>query len=144
MRSASHFPVKILQNTLTTFPFASHACFDKKLIDICVIIASSCSSSKLLRFSLNLSPVSTHAVNATRATTKQTTQFELLKMGQNYMGSRAGPQNEKWSDRQITENPTGSIHKEARKKSLTQKKLILIRGFAFEKYGPCSKNAQRK
>ena len=33
---------------------------------------------------------------------------------------------------------------EARKKSLTQKKLILIRGFAFEKYGPCSKNAQRK
>ena len=25
---------------------------------------------------------------------------------------RAGPQNEKWSDRQKTENPTGSIHKE--------------------------------
>ena len=123
MRSASHFPVKILQNTLTTFPFASHACFDKKLIDICVIIASSCSSSKLLRFSLNLSPVSTHAVNATRATTKQTTQFELLKMGQNYMGSRAGPQNEKWSDRQITENPTGSIHKEARKKKFDPKKV---------------------
>ena len=123
MRSASHFPVKILQNTLTTFPFASHACFDKKLIDICVIIASSCSSSKLLRFSLNLSPVSTHAVKATRATTKQTTQFKLLKMGQNYMGSRAGPQNEKWSDRQITENPTGSIHKEARKKKFDPKKV---------------------
>ena len=60
------------------------------------------------------------------------------------MHSRAGPQNEKWSDRQKTENPSGSIHKEARKKSLTQKKLILMRGFAFEKYGPCSKNAQRK
>ena len=30
------------------------------------------------------------------------------------------------------------------KKSLTQKKLILMRGFAFEKYGSCSKNAQRK
>ena len=30
------------------------------------------------------------------------------------------------------------------KKSLTQKKFILMRGFAFEKYGPCSKNAQRK
>ena len=60
------------------------------------------------------------------------------------VGIRAGPQNEKWSDRQKTENPTGSIHKEARKKSLTQKKLILMRGFAFEKYGPCSKNAQRK
>ena len=58
---------------------------------------------------------------------------------------RAGPQNEKWSDRQKTENPTGSIHQEARKKkSLTQKKFILMRGFAFEKYGPCSKNAQRK
>ena len=25
------------------------------------------------------------------------------------------------------------------KKSLTQKKLILMRGFAFEKYGPCSR-----
>ena len=49
---------------------------------------------------------------------------------------RAGPQNEKWSDRQITENPTRSIHKEARKKSLTQKKLILIRGIAFEKITP--------
>ena len=57
---------------------------------------------------------------------------------------RAGPQNEKWSDRQKTENPTGSIHKEARKKKFDPKKLILMRGFAFEKYGPCSKNAQRK
>ena len=58
--------------------------------------------------------------------------------------SREGPHNEKWSDRQKTENPTGCIHKEARKKSLTQKKFILIRGFAFENYGPSSKNAQRK
>ena len=56
---------------------------------------------------------------------------------------RAGPQNEKWSDRQKTENPTGSIHKEARKKKFDQS-LILIRGFAFEKYGQCLKNAQRK
>ena len=60
------------------------------------------------------------------------------------MNSRAGPQHEKWSDRQKTENPTGSIHKEARKKKFDPKKLILIRGFAFEKFGPCSKNAQRK
>ena len=42
--------------------------------------------------------------------------------------SGAGPQNEKWSDRQITENPTGSIHKEARKKSLTPKKVHFDEG----------------
>ena len=39
------------------------------------------------------------------------------------MPIRAGPQNEKWSDRQITENPTGSIHKEARKKKFDPKKV---------------------
>ena len=54
------------------------------------------------------------------------------------LSSRAGPQNEKWFNQQITLDPTGSIHKIARKKSLTQKKLILIRGIAFEKNGPCS------
>ena len=59
------------------------------------------------------------------------------------ISNRAGPQNEKWSNQQKTENPTGSIHQDARKKSLAQKKFILMRGFAFEKYGPCSKNAQR-
>ena len=36
---------------------------------------------------------------------------------------RAGPQNEKWSDRQKTENPTGSIHKEVRKKKFDPKKV---------------------
>ena len=45
------------------------------------------------------------------------------------MYSRAGPPSQKWSDQQITVNPTGSIHKKARGKSLIQKKLILIRGF---------------
>ena len=39
------------------------------------------------------------------------------------LSNRAGPQNEKWSDRQITENPTGSIHKEARKKKFDPKKV---------------------
>ena len=52
------------------------------------------------------------------------------------LSSRAGPQNEKWFNQQITLDPTGSIHKIARKKSVTQKKLILIRGIAFEKNGP--------
>ena len=46
--------------------------------------------------------------------------------------SRAGPQSQKWSDQQITLNPTGSIHKKARGKSLTRKKLILMKGFSFE------------
>ena len=41
---------------------------------------------------------------------------------------RAGPQNEKWSDRQITENPTGSIHKEARKKKFDPKKIDFDEG----------------
>ena len=54
------------------------------------------------------------------------------------LSSGAGPQNEKWSDRQKTENPTGSIHKEARKKKFDPKKLILMRGIALEKNGPCS------
>ena len=39
------------------------------------------------------------------------------------MRIRAGPQNEKWPDRQITENPTGSMHKEARKKKFDPKKV---------------------
>ena len=46
---------------------------------------------------------------------------------------RAGSQNEKWSNRQNTSDPTGSIHRKAREKSLTPKKLI-----AFENNGPCS------
>ena len=51
--------------------------------------------------------------------------------------SRAGPQSQNQSDQQNTSDPTGSIHKKARE-SLTPKKLILIRGIAFEKNGPCS------
>ena len=46
---------------------------------------------------------------------------------------RAGPQNEKWSNRQNTSDPTGSIHKKAGKKSLTQKNLILIGGLHLKK-----------
>ena len=46
--------------------------------------------------------------------------------------SRAGPQNEKWFNQQITLDPTGSIHKKAMEKR-THK---LIRGIAFDKNGP--------
>ena len=47
---------------------------------------------------------------------------------------RAGPQSQNWSDQQNTlVDPTGSVHKKARGKSLTQKKLILMRGIALEK-----------
>ena len=54
------------------------------------------------------------------------------------MDIRAGPQNKKWSNRQNTSDPTGSIHKKAGKKKFDPKKLILMRGIAFEKNGPCS------
>ena len=43
--------------------------------------------------------------------------------GETAVTTRAGPQNKKWSDRQITENPTGSIHMEARKKKFDPKKV---------------------
>ena len=46
----------------------------------------------------------------------------------NILDTRAGPQNEKWSDRQKTENPTGSIHKEARKKKFDPKKVDFDEG----------------
>ena len=36
---------------------------------------------------------------------------------------RAGLQSQKWSDQQITLNPTGSIHKKARKKKFDPKKV---------------------
>ena len=59
--------------------------------------------------------------------------LEILSQIVTTLCSRAGPQSKKWSDQQITLNATGSIHKKAREKSLTQKKLILTRGIAFEK-----------
>ena len=36
--------------------------------------------------------------------------------------NRAGPPGQKWSDQQITVNPTGSIHKKARGKKFDPKK----------------------
>ena len=45
---------------------------------------------------------------------------------------RAGPQNEKWSNRQNTLDPAGSVHKKARRKKLAHEKLILMRGVAVE------------
>ena len=44
------------------------------------------------------------------------------------LGSRAGPQSKKWSDQQITLNPTGSIHKKARKKKFDPKKVDFDEG----------------
>ena len=42
--------------------------------------------------------------------------------------NRAGPQSKKWSDQQITLNPTGSIHKKARKKKFDPKKVDFDEG----------------
>ena len=61
-----------------------------------------------------------------------------------YEKARFWPQSKKWSDQQITLNPTGSIHKKAWKKKFDRKKMILIRGFAFEKNGPCSRENEVK
>ena len=44
------------------------------------------------------------------------------------VGSRAGPQSQKWSDQQITLNPTGSIHKKAREKKFDPKKVDFDEG----------------
>ena len=40
----------------------------------------------------------------------------------------AGPQSQKWSDQQITLNPTGSIHKKAREKKFDPKKVDFDEG----------------
>ena len=42
--------------------------------------------------------------------------------------NRAGPQSKKWSDQHITLNPTGSIHKKARKKKFDPKKVDFDEG----------------
>ena len=42
--------------------------------------------------------------------------------------TRAGPQSKKWSDQQITVNPTGSIHKKAREKKFDPKKVYFDEG----------------
>ena len=42
--------------------------------------------------------------------------------------TRAGPQSKKWSDQQITVNPTGSIHKKAREKKFDPKKVDFDEG----------------
>ena len=44
------------------------------------------------------------------------------------LSSRAGPQSQKWSDQQITVNPTGSIHKKARGKKFDPKKVDFDEG----------------
>ena len=41
---------------------------------------------------------------------------------------RAGPQSQKWSNQQITLNPTGSIHKKAREKKFDPKKVDFDEG----------------
>ena len=47
---------------------------------------------------------------------------------QTAMTSRAGPPSQKWSDQQITVNPTGSIHKKAREKKFDPKKVDFDEG----------------
>ena len=44
---------------------------------------------------------------------------------------RAGPQSQKWSDQQITLNPTGSIHKKAREKKFDPKKVDFDEGVSI-------------
>ena len=44
------------------------------------------------------------------------------------VATRAGPQSQKWSDQQITVNPTGSIHKKAREKKFDPKKVYFDEG----------------
>ena len=44
------------------------------------------------------------------------------------VNSRAGPPSQKWSDQQITVNPTGSIHKKARGKKFDPKKVNFDEG----------------
>ena len=46
----------------------------------------------------------------------------------NALCNRAGPQSQKWSDQQITLNPTGSIHKKAREKKFDPKKVDFDEG----------------
>ena len=50
--------------------------------------------------------------------------FELSMI----LATRAGPQSQKWSDQQITVNPTGSIHKKAREKKFDPKKVDFDEG----------------
>ena len=49
-------------------------------------------------------------------------------MGNGQLGIRAGPPSQKWSDQQITVNPTGSIHKKAREKKFDPKKVDFDEG----------------
>ena len=49
--------------------------------------------------------------------------FFSFSSSHEYVVNRAGPQSQKWSDQQITLNPTGSIHKKARKKKFDPKKV---------------------
>ena len=44
------------------------------------------------------------------------------------LSTRAGPQSQKWSDQQITLNPTGSIHEKAREKKFDPKKVDFDEG----------------
>ena len=54
--------------------------------------------------------------------------FNVGSMKFKEMMNRAGPQSKKWSDQHITLNPTGSIHKKARKKKFDPKKVDFDEG----------------
>ena len=55
-------------------------------------------------------------------------QFKQLDFDDKDLIIRAGPQSKKWSDQQITLNPTGSIHKKARGKKFDPKKVYFDEG----------------
>ena len=65
--------------------------------------------------------------------------------------TRAGPPSQKWSDQQITVNPTGSIHKKARGKKFDPKKVDFDEGvliwkkwafYTLKTRPECPKNAK--
>ena len=58
----------------------------------------------------------------------------ILVIVLNSMNIRAGPQSQKWSDQQITLNPTGSIHKKAREKKFDPKKVYFDEGVFIWKF----------
>ena len=57
---------------------------------------------------------------------------------------RAGPQSQKWLDQQITLNPTGSIHKKARKKKFDPKKVDFDLGVCISKIRSVLKECSKK
>ena len=56
------------------------------------------------------------------------TGLEKIEVAATILVIRARPPSQKWSDQQITVNPTGSIHKKAREKKFDPKKVNFDEG----------------